>query len=170
MDNNITQQNSLTADYHSDGKIYKFRYYELANYDHLDRARIRQVYGVCFYQDKMVIVLNGKKQTWGLAGGTLRIGESIEETLKREVEEESNMQVLKWRPIGVQEVTDPNGNLYYQLRVVCKVKPVGEFLSDPAGTITEIKLINPIDYITYFNWGEIGEKIIQRAVQLRPKL
>lgn len=170
MEDNITKDHSLIFDYHSNGKIYKFRYYELANYSYLDLAKIKQIYGVCFYQDKMVIALNGKKRSWGLVGGKPEEGESIEQALKREVQEESNMQVLKWRPMGIQEVTDPQGNNYYQLRVACKVKPLGDFIHNPAGTITEIKLIDPKDYLEYFNWGEIGEKIIHRAIQLKPKL
>lgn len=170
MDDNVTKDNPLIADYHNKGKTYKFRYYELANYDRLDPNKVKQIYGVCFYQDKMVIVLNGKKKTWGLVGGKPETGESIQQALEREVQEESNMQVLRWRPIGVQEVTDPDGSTYDQLRVACKVKPLGDFTSDPAGTITEVKLIDPKDYKSYFDWGEIGEKIISRAVQLKSKL
>lgn len=170
MDDNVTKDNPLIADYHAKGKLYKFRYYELGNYDKLDPKKIKQIYGVCFYQDQMVIVLNGKKKTWGLVGGKPKDGENIEQAFEREVKEESNMQVLKWRPIGVQEVTDPDGRSYYQLRVACKVKPLGDFTSDPADTITEVKLIDPKDYKTYFDWGEIGEKIINRASQIKSKL
>lgn len=170
MEDNITKDHPLTSDYQSNGKIYKFRYYESANYNILDKSKIKQIYGVCFYQDQMVIVLNGKKRTWGLVGGKPENGESIQQTLEREVQEESNMQVLRWRPIGVQEVTNPNGIVNYQLRVVCKVKPFGNFILDPAGTITEVKQIDPKDYKNYFDWGAIGEKIIQRAIQLKPKL
>ncbi len=96
MEDNITKDHPLTFDYRSNGKIYKFRYYESANYSNLDLAKITQIYGVCFYQDQMVIVLNGKKKTWGLVGGKPEKDESIEQTLEREVQEESNMQVLKW--------------------------------------------------------------------------
>lgn len=170
MDNNITKDNPIVADYNLAGKIYKFRYYELGNYNNLDLTKIQQIYGVCFYQDQMVVVLNGKKGTWGLVGGKPETGESIEQSLEREIQEESNMEVLRWRPIGVQEVTDPSGSIYYQLRVVCKVKPLGDFISDPAGTITKVKLIDPKDYKNYFDWGEIGEQIINRASQLRPRL
>lgn len=170
MEDNIPKDKPLIFDYRSKGKIYKFKYYELADYSKLDLNKIKQIYGVCFYQDKMVIVLNGKKKTWGLVGGKPEIDESIEQAFKREVQEESNMQVIRWRPIGVQEVTDPAGETYYQLRVASKVKPFGDFTVDPAGTITEVKLINPESYRQYFDWGEIGEKIIQRAIQLRPKL
>ncbi len=170
MDDNVTKDNPLVADYREGNKLYKFRYYELANYKGLDLSKVKQIYGVCFYKYQMVIALNGKKRTWGLVGGKPEEGESIEQALEREVKEESNMQVLKWRPIGVQEVTDPSGDTNYQLRVACKVKPLGEFNSDPTGVVTEVKLIDPKDYKNYFDWGEIGEKIIQRAVQLKPKL
>ncbi|KKS65537.1 hypothetical protein A3A14_03435 [Candidatus Daviesbacteria bacterium RIFCSPLOWO2_01_FULL_43_38] len=170
MDDRITKDAPLVADYHDKGKIYKFRYYELGNYDRLDLNMVRQIYGVCFYLDQMVIVLNGKKRTWGLAGGTPKEGENIQQAFEREVQEETNMQVLRWRLIGVQEVTDPNGSVYYQLRVACKVKPFGDFVSDPGGVITEVKFIDPRDYKNYFNWGEIGEQIINRANQIKSKL
>lgn len=170
MEDTVTEVKPLISDYLRNGEIYKFRYYELANYSNLDLAKIKQIYGVCFCKDKMVIVLNSKEGTWGLVGGKPEEGESIQQALQREVQEESNMQVLRWRPIGVQEVTDPDENIYYQLRVVCKVQPFGDFTLDPAGTITEVKLIDPKDYKDYFDWGEIGEKIVQRAVQLKPKL
>lgn len=162
MDDNVTKDNPLIADYYSRNKIYKFRYYELGNYDHLDFKKIQQIYGVCFYQDQMVIVLNGKKKTWGLVGGKPENGENIEQAFEREVQEESNMQVLKWRPIGVQEVTDPDGNNYYQLRVACKVKLLGDCDSR--------KFIDPNDYKTYFDWGAIGDQIINRAFQIKSKL
>lgn len=170
MEDNITKDNPLIAEYKSNGKTYQFKYYESANYSGLDLTKIKQVYGVCFCQDKMVIVFNGKKKTWGLVGGKLEEKESIENALKREVQEETNMQVLRWRPIGVQEVTDPEGNVHFELRVACKVKPLGDFVADPAGTITEIKLIDPKNHKEYFDWGKIGEYIIQRAAQLRSRL
>jgi hypothetical protein len=50
------------------------------------------------------------------------------------------------------------------------VKPYGDFISDPDGSITEIKLIDPKEYKQYFDWGEIGERIIERAIELKNKL
>ncbi len=58
----------------------------------------------------------------------------------------------------------------YQLRYLCTVEPVGPFTEDPDGKIAEIKLINPADYKQYFDWGQIGERIIERAVELKEKL
>lgn len=41
------------------------------------------------------------------------------------------------------------------------------FVSDPAGSVTEIKLVDPADYRQYFDWGEIGDRILERALELK---
>ncbi len=116
----------------------------------------------------MVIVLGeGTGGGWGLVGGHIEKGETFEETLEREVLEETNMQVLKSIPVGVQEVTTPDGRVVYQLRFCAIVEPLGKFEKDPAGSVTEIKLIDPKDYKKYFDWDEIGERIIHRAIELK---
>lgn len=133
-------------------------------------GKISQSYAVCFYGDKLVIVKNGQKGTWGLVGGSIEIGESPEECLKREVGEESNMAVKNFRPIGFQTLTFQDRKVIHQLRYVCTVEPFGDFISDPAGSISEIKLIDPADYKEYFDWGEIGERIMERAIELKDKI
>jgi ADP-ribose pyrophosphatase YjhB (NUDIX family) len=141
------------------------------SFEHLPVEHCTQTYAVCFYDTKIVIVHNGKKKTWGLVGGTIEKGEIFEETLKREIREESNMDVLSFLPVGYQKVVDTRDeSFFYQLRYVCIARPYGEFVSDPAGTITEIKLIDPKEYKQYFDWGDIGERIITRAIELLPKL
>ena len=154
-----------------DGKIYWLKYTDVDAFNDLPRKKCRQVYGVCFYNNKMVIGFNGKKRTWGLVGGTIEPGETFEQTLTREIQEESNMKVLKSAPIGYQEVTDlENNKTIYQLRYCCIVKPYGPFISDPDDSITKIKLISPLYYKKYFDWGKIGERIIKRAIKLKEKL
>ena len=129
------------------------------------------MYGVCFCEDKIVIGYNGKKDTWGLIGGTIEKDESFEETFAREIQEESNMEVLAKLPVGYQKMIDTrDGSFVYQLRYVAIVKPFGPFVSDPADSVTEIKLINPLGHQEYFNWGKIGERIIERAIELKSNL
>ncbi len=153
------------------GVEYILEYADADSFDELDKAKCTQVYGVCFYDGKIVIGYGGKKQAWGLIGGTIEYGETFEETLKREIQEESNMQVLSCLPIGYQKVIDTRDNSFvYQLRYVCNATPYGPFVSDPANGITEIKLIDPKDYKKYFDWGSIGERIIERAMEVFPKL
>ena len=103
--------------------------------------------------------------------GCFSKGETFEETLKREIEEESNMEVLSWKPVGYQKVIDTrDGSYVYQLRVVADVRPYGEFTKDPALRIVELKLINPKDYKQYFDWKKIGDRIMERALELQEKI
>ena len=107
----------------------------------------------------------------GLIGGTIEKGETFEETFKREIQEESNMEVLSSIPVGYQKVIDTRDNSFiFQLRYVALVQPFGPFVSDPAGTIIEIKLVDQNEYKNYFNWGKTGDRIIQRALELKEKL
>ena len=152
------------------GEVFDILYEDLDDFSVLPRELCTQVYGVCFCDDKLVIGFGGKKNGWGLIGGTIEPTETFDETLKREIIEESNMEVIKWLPIGYQKITDKNGQVKYQLRTACLVRKLGEFLSDPAGSIKEVKLINPATYKEYFDWGEIGDRIINRALELKIKL
>lgn len=163
---------NLTENYKGrSGVEYIFEYSDADSFDHLEREYCRQTYAVCFCGGKMVIVYNTGGDHWGLVGGTVEKGEIIEQTLKREIKEESNMEVLKCLPIGYQKVIDTRNNSFvYQLRYVCTAKPYGSFVSDPAGAITEIKLVDPKEYKKYFDWGEIGDRIVNRAIESLPKL
>lgn len=153
------------------GVEYVFEYQDADSFDHLDRDRCKQTYAVCFCDDKMVIGYGGTKDAWGLIGGTIEEGEDFEQTLRREIKEESNMEILALLPVGYQKVTDNLGNEpFYQLRYVCLVKPYGPFVTDPADGITEIKLIDPADIKQYFDWGNIGDRIIGRALELKNNL
>lgn len=154
-----------------DGTKYIFDYYDADSFGSLDYSRCKQAYGVCFYGDKIVIGFGGHENAWSFIGGTIENNETFEQALKREIQEESNMEILSFIPIGYQKVTNIKTNSYiYQLRYVCKVKPYGPFVSDPANGVKEIKIIDPKEYKKYFNWGKIGERIMKRALELKSKL
>jgi ADP-ribose pyrophosphatase YjhB (NUDIX family) len=151
-----------------DGKLAEVTYNDADSFDHLLSQKVTQSYGVCFVGDEIVIVHSGKSDNWILPGGSIEKGETYEECLKREIQEESNMKVLSFAPIGYQEVHF-DGKIFNQLRYFCVVEPYGDFVSDPAGSITEMKLIDPKDYKQYFDWGEVGERIMERAIELKNK-
>jgi len=153
----------------NEGRLAVVTYEDTDSFDHLLNEKVTQVYGVCFVGDEIVIVYSGKRNHWILPGGSVENGETFDKCLKREVKEESNMKVLSLVPIGYQKV-DFEGKIFNQLRYVCMVEPYGDFISDPDGSITEIKLIDPKDYKQYFDWGAIGDRIMERALELRPKL
>ena len=57
-----------------------------------------------------------------------------------------------------------------QTRSVCIVEPYAPFVSDIDGDIAKIELIDPKDYKKYFDWGEIGDHIMARALELKEKM
>lgn len=128
--------------------------------------KCKQVYGVCFYGNKIVVGFSRKMKKWSLIGGTIEPGELFTQTLRREVQEESNMKVIKSWPIGYQKVVEED---IYQLRYACVVEPYGEFISDPDATenngVDKIKLVGINEFISYVKWGQIGEQMLKRSIE-----
>ena len=80
------------------GVKYIFEYYECDSYDHLLQDAIKQCYAVAFYKDKFIVVNNiAKPGAYGLVGGSVEPNEHPDKTLVREIQEESNMKVLKFK-------------------------------------------------------------------------
>lgn len=156
-----------------DGTKVLFEYYESDSFDHLLGENIRQCMGYAFHGDKMLVVNNIKKAgAWTPVGGGTEKGEHPDATLVREIREESNMKVLDFKPIGYQRATVINDGLVleYQLRYFCRVEPIGPFIADPDGDVTEVREIDPKDYKNYFDWGTIGDRIMERALMLKETL
>jgi ADP-ribose pyrophosphatase YjhB (NUDIX family) len=131
--------------------------------------KIKGVHAYCFYKDKLVIVYAENKGYWTPAGGGVEKDEDVRSAVRREVKEETNMNVIQQRFIGLQDIYE-SGGVTSQTRSVCIVEPYGPFVSDPDGDITEIKLIEPKDYKQYFDWGEIGDHIMARALQIKEQM
>lgn len=142
-------------------KIYHLVYSDADSFDQIPQDKWSQVYGVCFTKDGEIILGKNKLGHYNLLGGTREAGESVEQTLIREIQEESNTKVLSWLPIGHQYVSE---NDSYQLRAVCLVEPLGMFESDPAGSVSDIKYIKPDEFDKYIHWDKIGKRLLQRAI------
>jgi len=88
------------------------------------RRRITQAYGICF-TDNGLVVLVSNGDHWTLPGGTVEQGETIEETLVREVREEACARVISHVYLGSQEVKDIKEGQevtpYYQTRFWARV-------------------------------------------------
>lgn len=155
--------------YKDGDKTFSYEYRNVESFKELEEEPWRQIYGVCFIGDKLVIIRDGVTNTWMLPGDKPEEGENFEQALRREVKEEANMNILYWEPLGVQHYSDSEDKSYNQLRAWCIVEPFGEFEKDPGGNTEEIKPIDPKDYRQYFDWGNIGEEMIKRAIELKNK-
>jgi len=144
-------------------------YQDVDNFDNIPYEKCNQVICFAFYQNRLLLVHDMHKNRWGLVGGGVERPESFEETAKRELKEEANVELLYSQPIGFQKVFTKLNPPQYQLRFFCQVKPYGKFESDPDGDIDAIKYIDIKDYKRYFDWGKIGEHLINRVSNLSSK-
>src|SRR3989344_5419075 len=119
--------------------------------------------------DKIVVVYSAEKEYWAPPGGGIEQGETYEEAVIREVKEETNMKVLSQKFIGYQDIYELD-RVVRQTRFVCIVEPYGPFVKDPDGDVTEIKLVDLIDYKKYVDWDKVGERIMERALILKDEL
>jgi ADP-ribose pyrophosphatase YjhB (NUDIX family) len=146
-------------------------YRDVESLTELEGHIVHGVHAYCFCGDELVIVYSDMKGYWTPPGGGVEPGETVDEAVVREVLEETNMRVLSQRIIGYQDISDPH-RITTQTRSVCIVEPVGPFIADadPEGDVTEIKLIDPNNIKQYFDWGEVGEHILERALILKETL
>ncbi len=133
---------------------------ELAKYQ-----PITQAYGVCVTEDKMIVIVN-TPYGWSLPGGSPEPGESIRQTLERELMEEVDIKISDAKLLGVQRV-EQEGKTFYQSRWVCKVSEIFPQTPDPAeGKIRERKMVPEDKILDYVKWGKIGEEIFRKSFQL----
>lgn len=144
------------------GHTLKVIYFEGDPLVDLDDEILQGVHAFCFWGDKMVLVKH-QKSGWMPPGGKIELGETYEQAVIREVKEETNIKVIFQKLIGFQDIYGPD-RIVRQPRLFSVVEPYGDFVSDPDGEITEIRLIDPKDYKQYFDWGKVGDRIMEQAL------
>lgn len=150
---------------HRFGQVVDLVYRDIETTDQLEGRVVSCVHAFCFYNDKLLIVYQKEGGYWNPPGGAIEPGESIEAAVTREVREESNMKVITQKLIGFCDFHEPKGAVT-QTRSVCLIEPFGDFVVDPDGDITRAELIDSHDYKQYFDWGIIGDRIMERALEL----
>ncbi len=108
-----------------------------------------------------MIVKNG--EYWEPVAGHVEMGETPEEALIREVQEESNMKVLKYFPVGYLYIREVD---VYQTRYLCLVEPYGPFVSDPDGGVTAIKLVPSEDFAKYISATDSALLTVDRCLEM----
>ena len=131
---------------------------------------ITQVYGIVFNDNGEILICRESKDgKWIIPGGHPEKGESLEDTLKREVSEEVDIEVLDIKPLGVVKVefSDDLGKVIYQSRFIAKFSKFKPQTPDPANGKTWERKFIPVDKITeYVKWGEIGDAMFKKAIKV----
>jgi ADP-ribose pyrophosphatase YjhB (NUDIX family) len=115
-------------------------------------AETTQALGICFTANCRIVLVTWNGTEWSLPGGSLEPGETLEQTLAREVAEEACAHVETSRYIGCQRVEelDGDGVPYYQTRFWARVE-LREFR--PEHEMTARRLVAPSEFRATLFWG-----------------
>jgi ADP-ribose pyrophosphatase YjhB (NUDIX family) len=150
---------------------YEFRghvdveWYDVCEKEDIPDLQWNQVYIVGNYKGKVPVVIYPNAQD-NLPGGGVESGELLEQTIVREVKEETNLHVVSWKPLGYQVCTRRDtGEVSYQFRAYARLEKLGEFTNDPGGSVIGHKFIEPENLNDSINYGAIGERLIAMSRQ-----
>ncbi|XKT74353.1 MAG: NUDIX hydrolase [Patescibacteria group bacterium UBA2163] len=138
------------------------------NFDDIpDELKIK-AHALCLHNGQIVLVHLTKWNIWSIPGGTREPGESIEETLHREVREETNCAVVDYAPIAYQKVMSPSGDIrHYRLVYRCNVVPEGDFTEDPAGHVRKIAWVPPHEAEAHVEDKDFKKVVFRSALDLK---
>ncbi len=134
--------------------------------------KVRQVYAVAFDKHGRVLLKYEFRKGsfyYCLPGGTPEtFDKDMQDTLRREFIEEVNTTLFNPIYIGYQEVIgDKDLPPYAQVRMAALIDTIGPKQPDPDNGITFNRILTtPEKAAELLNWGEIGEKIIKKAVEV----
>jgi len=101
--------------------------------------------------DNDVLLQQRPDKSWGLPGGLMELGESFEETLVREVKEETNLTVKACQFVGLKSGKDfyvrlANGDAYYSVTALFHVTDLEGTLKSDSQESLQLKYF-PIESV-----------------------
>ncbi len=156
----------LSNNWTYEGVEYTFSWYP--DLDLTGLKNVNQAYGFCYNEDNELLVIEtsipGK---WQVPGGTIEVGEKPEETLARELDEETNVAIKDIIYLGSQKVTNSqDAEIIYQTRFACRLLRENPRKPDPDnGEIRDIQFIDPYEFNDMAGWGPIGDELIRLSME-----
>lgn len=129
---------------------------------------IKQVYGVAFSDDGNIL-LRVEDNKYKLTGGKPEENDNdYQETLKREYLEELNVNLEDVYYLGYLLVEDDNNEKYAQVRMIAKIKNIGESKPDSDnGKIYKRFMSNIENVKDYLNYSDLaGNQLIDDAITM----
>lgn len=137
------------------------KYEETDDFSYLPQEKIGAVCAFCYLNGKFILVKN--EGNWEPVAGHIEPGELKEAALLREVKEEANMNVIEYFPLANLYFSK---NDFYMVQYLCLVEPYGDFMSDPDGGVTEIKMVDLLDIPKYFSKDDYSGLTLRRCAQV----
>lgn len=115
----------------------------------ITNEKYTQVSGYIFNDNNQLLIVKNHK-TWTIPGGHPEVAETKEETLKREIMEESCISLKNIKYLGAVEVIE-DGEVYYQLRFTAITKEILPFKEE--WEINERKFVDLNELNKYITWS-----------------
>jgi 8-oxo-dGTP diphosphatase len=127
--------------------------------------------GIIFHEDQVLLIKRGMEPSlgqWSIPGGAVGVGETLEEAVRREILEETHLEVevLTLAKVLDRIFRDPDGRVAYHYVLVdflCRCK-AGELRSD--SDAQDARFVSLQDLPSY-QIAPITLEVIYRADQLR---
>ncbi len=129
---------------------------------------IKQVYGIAFSNEGNIL-LRVENNKYKLTGGKPeKYNKDFEETLKREYFEELNIELENIHYLGYLLVEEDNNEKYAQIRMIAKIKNIGERKSDiDYGKTYKRFMANIKDVKNYLKYPDLaGNQLIDDAISI----
>ncbi|MGC1401914.1 MAG: NUDIX hydrolase [Thermodesulfobacteriota bacterium] len=129
--------------------------------------------GIVFQGDRVLLVKRGKEPgrgKWSIPGGAVDIGEMVENAVKREIEEETGLQVEVLDLVAVFEriLPDPQGKIFYHYVVLDYLCRVREGLLKAASDAAEADFF-PLNQLSVLKLPQETERVIWKAYKNQAK-
>lgn len=131
---------------------------------------ITQVQALCFLPTGEFVIFEDKNRKYGLPGGTVEKGETLDEALFRELREEAAVKPIKYGPLlylRIVNLSEDSVKITYQVRYWALVDLLNEAVSDPDGKAIRRLLVNEEDLIKRLNWGKKLEVYLAQLKKMR---